>query len=130
MRTRAYRPEVVGCLEDRSLLSGVTGPSADPVFLSRHRLNFVAQQILMDFYTFARTRDIINLSHDLSDVIVIIPFWQRDGLGRSIRRILHRMRHDISAHVPLAGRTALNDALAVTRATLVARIRAGDVVVR
>ena len=130
MRTRAYRPEVAGCLEDRSLLSGVTGPSADPVILSRDRLNFVAEQILTDFDTFARNRDIIQLRNDISDVIVIIPFGQVDGLERSINRILHRMQHDISANVPHAFRSALNDVLAMTRAEVEARIRAGDVVVR
>jgi hypothetical protein len=129
MRKRAFRPEVVGCLEVRSLLSGVAGASADPVPISRHRLNFVAESILSDFYTFARNDDIINLHNDLSDVIVIIPFWQRDGLGRSINRIVHRLRHDIRTHVPLAGITARNDALAVTRAVMVANVRAGRVVV-
>jgi hypothetical protein len=130
MRTRAYRPEVAGCLEERLLLSGVTGPLAHPVILSRDRLNFVAEQILMDFDTFARNHDIIQLRNDLGDVIVIIPFGQVDGLERSINRILHRMQHELSADVPHAFRSARHDVLAVTRAEVVARIRAGDVIVR
>ena len=45
MRTRAYRPEVPGCLEDRSLLSGVAGLSADPVVLPHRRFNLVAEHM-------------------------------------------------------------------------------------
>jgi hypothetical protein len=53
-----------------------------------------------------------------------------DGLGVSINRIVTRMQHDLSAHVPHAIRSARNDVLAVTRAEVKARVQAGDVVVR
>ena len=45
MRTRAYRPEVPGCLEDRSLLSSVAGLSADPIVLTRREFNLIPEQI-------------------------------------------------------------------------------------
>jgi hypothetical protein len=53
-----------------------------------------------------------------------------DGLGVSINHIVDRMRHDLSIHVPHAARSALFDVLAVTRAQVEARVRAGDAIVR
>ncbi len=83
------------------------------------------------FILFARYRDVIQLrSEVIDDVVVMIPFGQVDGLGESIDRIVNRMQHDFSAHVPHAIRTALIDVLAVTRGNVEARVRAGDVVVR
>jgi hypothetical protein len=129
MRTRAYRPEVPGCLEDRPLLSGVAGLSAHPVVLSHRQFNFVAEHMRMGFDLFARYRDVSQLRNEINDVVVMIPFGQVDGLEVSINRIVNRMQHDLSAHVPHAIRSALNDVLAVTRADVEARVRAGDVVV-
>ena len=130
MRTRAYRPEAPGCLEGRSLLSGVAGLSADPVVLPRRVFNVVAEQIQSHFQSFGRDRDIAGLRDDLRDVAVIIPFGRVDGLGVSINRIVTRMQDDLSANVPHAIRSALNDVLAATRAEVKARVQAGDVVVR
>jgi hypothetical protein len=130
MRTRAYRPEVPGCLEDRSLLSGVAGLSAEPGVLTRRRFNTVAEQIQLGFQLFARDRVVSHLGDEIYDVAVLIPFGRVDGLGVSINRILNRMQHDLSAHVPHALRSARNDVLAVTRADVEARVQAGDVVLR
>lgn len=130
MRTRAYRPEVSGCLEDRSLLSGVAGVSADPVVLSRVRFNYVAEQIRAGFQFFIRDRDIPQLRDELYDFAVFIPFGQADGLGVSINRIVTEMRNNLSAHAPHAIHSALNEVLAVTRAQVRARVQAGDVVIR
>jgi hypothetical protein len=130
MRTRAYRPEVPGCLEERSLLSGVAGLSADPVVFRQRQFNFVLQHMSGGFDLFARNRDIFQIPSEINDVIVMIPFGRVDGLGVSINHIVNRMRHDISAHVPHAARSALFDVLAVTRAQVEARVRAGDVIVR
>lgn len=60
----------------------------------------------------------------------MIPFAGVDGLGASTDRIVDRMRHDLTAHVLHAVRSAYKDVIAVTRADLQARIRAGDLVVR
>jgi hypothetical protein len=130
MRTRAYRPEVPGCLEDRSLLSGVVGPSSDPVIFSRHRLSFIVQHIQDGFAEYARTRDPILLRDEIYDVIVMIPFGRVDGLTGSIDRILTRMGDEFSAHVPHAFRQARTDVKATIRADVEARVRAGDLVVR
>jgi hypothetical protein len=130
MRTRAYRPEVPGCLEDRSLLSGVAGLAADPVVLSHRRFNLVAEQIRLGFRSFGRDRFISELNDDLRNVIVMIPFGRVDGLGVSINQIVTRMKHDLSANVPDAVRSARTDVIAVTRAAVEARVQAGDVVVR
>jgi hypothetical protein len=130
MRTRAYRPEVPGCLEVRSLLSGVAGLSAHPVVLSRRQFNFVAEHMRIGFDLFVRHRDVSQLRGEINDLVVMVPFGQVDGLGVSINRILNRMQHDLSANVPRAIRAALNDVIAVTRADVEARVRAEDVVVR
>jgi hypothetical protein len=130
MRTRAYRPVVSGCLEGRSLLSGVAKlPAAPYVFPgSQYKLYVVHAQA--DFTLFARYGDPIQLRHELEDIIPIIPFSRADGLRAKLDGIVDDMLHDIHAGVPQAIRSAYNDAIAVTRAEVEARVQAGDVVVR
>ena len=130
MRTRAYRPEVPVCLEDRSLLSGVAGPSADPVMFSRHRLSFIVEHMQQGFDLFARYRDISQIYSEIDDVVVMLPFGRADGIRGSIDRIVTRMQHDLSAHVPHAFRRARIDVNAAIRADVEARVQAGDLVVR
>jgi hypothetical protein len=130
MRTRAYRPEAPACLEERSLLSGVAGLSANPVVLTRRQFTQVVDFMHLGFYNFTQYRDVEHLREDLRDVAVIIPFGRVDGLGVSINRIVDRMEEDISAKVPHPVRSALIDVLAATRAEVAARVRAGDVVLR
>ena len=130
MRTRAFRPEVPVCLEDRSLLSGVTGLSAHPVVLPQRRLNFVFDHMRQGFILFSRYHDFIQLHSEMEDVSGLIPFAQVDGLGVSIERILNRMQHDFFAHVPHTWSSARHDVIAVTYADVEARVRAGDVIVR
>lgn len=131
MRTRDYRPEAPISLEDRSLLSGAAGLSANPVVLTQRRLVKVADHMESSFLLFARNRlSFPHLHQQLRDVAVMIPFGRVDGLGASINRILERMLDDLSAKAPHAIGSASEDAIAVTRATVEARVRAGDVVVR
>jgi hypothetical protein len=130
MRRPAYRPEVLGCLEDRSLLSAVAGPSADPVIFSRHRLSFIVQHIQQGFDLFARYHSASLILSEIDDVVVMIPFGRADGVRGSLDRIVNRMRGEISAHVPLAFRRARIDVNAAIRADIEARVRAGDLVVR
>ena len=130
MRTRAYRPEVSDCLEDRSLLSGFTGLSADPVVLPRRTLDFVFDHMRQGFILFGRYHDFTQLQGEMTDVMGWIPFAQVDGLGISIQRILNRMQHDFFAHVPHTWSSARHEVIAVTNAEVEARVRAGDVVVR
>ncbi len=130
MRTRAYRPEVPGCLEGRTLLSGVAGLSADPVVLSHRRFNVVVEHLEIGFELFGRYRDFVQLHNEIDDVIVMIPYERVDGLDASIDRIVNRMKHDLTAHVPHAVRSAFRDVIAATRAEVEARVRAGDVVLR
>jgi hypothetical protein len=130
MRTRAYRPEAPARLEDRSLLSGVAGPSADPVIFSRHRLSFIVDGIQGGFDLFARNRDVSQLHDAIDNFVVMIPFGRVDGVRGSIDRIVTRMQDDFSARVPHAFRRARIDVNAVIRADVEARVRAGDLVVR
>src|SRR5262245_65051370 len=127
MRTRAYRPEVTDCLEERSLLSGVAGLSADPVVLSHRRLIKVNEHMRLAFLLFARDRVVDDLLKDIHDVAVIIPFGRVDGLGVTIKRIVDRMQQDLAAHVPNAIRAARNDVLAATLAGVEARVQARGV---
>lgn len=130
MRTRAFRPEVPGCLEDRLLLSGVAGPSAHPVVLSQLRFNKISQQIRLGFQLLVRDGDEDRLPDQIQDVVVWVPFGRVDGLGQSINRTLDKMQHDVLAKVPNAVNTARNDVLAAIHAEVAARVQAGDVVVR
>lgn len=130
MRRRAFRPEVPGCLEGRSLLSGVSGLSAHPVVLSQRRLNFVLERIGEGFDLYGRYRDPIQLRDHIDNLVVIIPYQHVDGLDASLDRIVDRIKHDLVNHVPHAVRSALKDAIALTRAEVQARVRAGDVVIR
>jgi hypothetical protein len=131
MRTRAYRPEAPACLEDRSLLSGFAGPSHEPVVLLNRQLDKVIDHMESSFLLVARNGlSVPHLRQQLRDVAVIIPFGRVDGLGVSIKRIVNRMQHDLAAGVPHPIRSASEDAVAATRATVKARVEAGDVVVR
>mgnify|MGYP000906098304 CR=1 FL=1 len=129
MRTRAYRPEVPGCLEGRTLLSGVSGLSAHPVVFP-HRLKNQADELMhLAFYKFAMFRDVEHLREELRDVAVLIPFGRVDGLGVAINGTVDRMQKDLSAKVPHAIRSALIDVVTATRAEVATRVRAGDVIV-
>ena len=130
MRTRAYRPEVSGCLEDRSLLSSVAGLSADPIVFTRREFNLIPEQIQEAFQSARRVGDFTDLHDEILDAVVNIPFGRVDGLAVSINGILNRMQHDLSAKVPGAISSARNDVIAVTRADVEARAQAGDIVVR
>ena len=100
MRTRAYRPEILGCLEDRSLLSGVARLTADPVVLTRRQFHFIAEHMRLGFQSFARNRDVSQLHNEINDVAVWIPFGRVDGLQESINQIVNTMQHDLAANVP------------------------------
>ncbi len=130
MRMRAYRPEVPGCLEDRSLLSSVAGLSADAIVLTRREFNMIPEQIQEAFHFFRQGYGVLHLHDEILEAVVNIPFGRVDGLAVSINGILNRMQHDLSAKVPHAISSARNDVIAVTRADVEARVQAGDIVVR
>ncbi len=130
MRTRAYRPEAPGYLEERSLLSGVAGPSADPIVLTRREFNEVPEQIQEAFYLFRQGNGISELHDDILNAVVTVPFGREDGLAESINRILNGLQQDMHAKDPHAVSTAHNEVLAVTRAAMQAQAQAGNVVVR
>lgn len=130
MRTRAYRPEVAGALEDRALPSSVTGLPVEPVVLSHRQLVIVHQQVLQGFQLFARDRFVPHLYDQIHDGIVLIPFGLVDGLGVTIHRIVSRMQDELSARDPRAIRSAYNDVIAATNAEMQSRIQAGDLVIR
>jgi hypothetical protein len=130
MRMRAYHPEVIGYLEDRSLLSSVAGLSADPIVLTRREFNMIPEQIQDAFYVFRQGYGVPQLHVDILDAVVNIPFGRVDGLAVSINGILNRMQHDLAAKVPDAISSARNDVIAVVRADVQALVQAGDLIVR
>jgi hypothetical protein len=130
MRTRAYRPEAPGCLEDRSLLSALAGPSAAPVVVSGRVLSSLIEEIDHDFERFAEVQNFSRLRNQLHPAAVLVPFGRVDGLGGSINRILVTMRQEIAAGAPHPVTSAGDDVIAVIRTLVEARIRAGDVIVR
>jgi hypothetical protein len=130
MRTRAYRPEVSGCLENRSLLSGVAGTSSVPIVLTRREFNQVPEEIQEAFLEFRQGFGIEELHTEILDAVAPIPFGQADGLGSSITRILKTMQRDIHGKDPQAITSAHNDVIAVTRADMQALAQAGTIVVR
>jgi hypothetical protein len=125
MRTRAYRPEVVACLENRTLLSGA---ASHPVVLPFHRLNFVATQMRAAFRAFTQNYNIPSLRSDIADVGVLLPFAQVDGLGVKLNAIVTTMQQNRFTD-PNAGQTAINEMIAATRAQVEARVKSGDVTV-
>jgi hypothetical protein len=130
MRSRAYRPDVPICLEERSLLSVAAGHSGDPYVFSRRQFNLFAAHVRSGFDLFIRHRDVSEVHDEIDDVIVWIPFQRVDGLDASINRIVDRMPQELSAHVPNAVQSAFKDVIAVAHADVQARVRAGDVIVR
>src|ERR1700733_4642909 len=129
MRTRAYRPEVPGCLENRSLLSGVAGTSADPTVLTRREFNLVPEEIRSAFQEYRQGFGIEELHNEILDAVAPIPYGQADGLGSSITRILKTLQRDIHAKDPQAINSAVNAVIAVTRADVQALAQAGRIVV-
>jgi hypothetical protein len=130
MRKRAYRPEVSGCLEGRSLLSGVAGHSADPTVFTRREFNGVPEQIQDAFHLFRQGSGFSELHEEINEAVVAVPFGRQDGLAASINGILGTLRQDMRAKVSDAVSTAHNEVLAVTRAAMQAQAQAGNVVVR
>ena len=130
MRRRAFRPEVPGRLEDRSLLSGVAGLPGGPVVLSIPQLNQQIEHMQSSFAYFSRYREIPHLLNELHDDAEMIPFSRADGLDESIDDIVERMQEGLAARAPHPVRSARNELMIVIRSNIMARIRAGDAVPR
>jgi hypothetical protein len=130
MRTRAYRPEVLNCLEDRSLLSSVPGVSADPVVLSRARFTNILGEMRFQFELYARRPDIIHLRVQLQRLASIIPYGQADGLGVTINSILFTMQRNLIHGVDKAIYVASNEVASATRADVAAGVESGQIILR
>ena len=132
MRKRAFRPEVPGCLENRSLLSGLAGrPKHPPVVFSHQRLARAIGQVNDGFDVFTQHHDVSQLRFELNraSAVALVPFGRIDGLRVSYNRIINKMRHDIHARIPGSVEAARHEAVALTEATVEARIRAGDLII-
>jgi hypothetical protein len=143
MRNRDYKPTVSERLEDRALQSSVAGlshhhsrPSHNPYILSRERYTKFANHSRLAFEDFildfgpSHPYDDEHLRESLYNVAVLIPFGGVDGLGVKINRIVDRMHDDLIARVPHAIHSAALDVVAAGRDVVIARVRAGDVILR
>jgi len=117
-------------LEGRSLLSGVAALSADPVVVSRRQFHQTIVHIQFAFGEFTPFRVAYVLRDDLHNVAKPVPFGRVDGLDETIDRVVDRLQHDLSAHVPHPVRSAQHALLVTIHSNVVARVRAGDVVLR
>jgi hypothetical protein len=129
MRRRAYRPEAPVALEGRALLSSVARPPARPVALSQIRYTVAVKQTEMAFQVYNRNRDLFDLREALDNLIVMVPFGRQDGLRPAMEEITGRLPGQLRAGVPHAIRAASNELIAVIHADVVARVRAGDLVI-
>ena len=130
MRARAFRPEAPGCLETRALLSGTAGHLPHPVKIPDRAIAKIDQQIRQGFHLFIRDRNVDGMLDEIYDGAVLIPYGKADGLGVTIRRRVEQMQRDIDAGVPHPVIRAQRDIEAAIHAQIVARVRAGDVVVQ
>jgi hypothetical protein len=130
MRERAYRPEVPCCLENRSLLSSVPGPSPNPTVITRREFNRIPEQVQLAFVGFRQGNGISPLHDDIFTAMAIIPFAHADGLVTAINGILKTLKHEHRAKGPAAVTSAHNEVLAAIRADMQSLAQRGDVVVR
>src|SRR5947208_2606951 len=85
---------------DRNRPDPPGGPSAAPVVLSHRQYSRAISYSGHEFNVYARFPGAESLLEDLYNVAVWIPYGRVDGLGRTIRHIVHQMERDIDAHVP------------------------------
>lgn len=129
MRRRAFRPEALHRLEDRSLQSGVGGAAAGPVELPAGRLDGILHQVRLSYFLYVRKPNMEQLRNHLQPVAVLVPFGREDGLGDKINDILHQVHDGIANGAPLPVYTASRQTINLIRSDVYARVRAGDVVI-
>ena len=143
MRNRAYKPLVSDRLEDRALLSSVAGlhhnqtrPSHHPYILKREQYTKFANHSRLTFEVLVKD---LGPSHPFNDehlreslynVAVLIPFGGVDGLGVRINQIVDQLEDDLNARTPHAIHSASLKVVAAGREVVMARVRAGDVILR
>ena len=129
MRRRSYRPEPPTSLEDRSLLSGVAAASVGPVAVTSRRLGDVFDRVGLSFTAFTRNSQIDLLRGEVLGEASQIPFTGVNGVESSINAIIDDLQGDRRSHSPMAARLAQRQVVNVIRASVLARVRAGDLVV-
>lgn len=130
MRRRAFRPEAPAALDDRSLMSGVVGPSAGPVVLPIRQLRLVVDRVQLTFSAFTRNSTFSQLREDLLSDVAAVPFGRADGLEASVDRIVVGLHDDLQDRAPFAVRSAERRMIATIRQDVAIRVRAGDLILR
>lgn len=126
MRQRAFKPDSLGPLEARNLLSGGAKPQI-PVALSGVAFNTGTVRIRGYFEQYALGGNFRLLRTQLAGVSTATPFGRQDGLGAKTNAILDQMRRDQADGVPGAIRNAYNQVTAGIKADVDARIANGTV---
>jgi hypothetical protein len=122
-RNRAFRPEALGRLEDRLVLSHAGAPAV----LSGLGFNTTLGMIRNDFELFATSGDFERLRSTLAEHVANVPFQQADGLGPKINAALDRMQADLASGVPHAVASAHQKVVRVIKSDVRARIEDGSI---
>lgn len=128
MSKRAFRPEALGPLEGRRLLSaGVAHVHRGPVGLSGVGFNTANLRLRGAFEQYALGGNFALLRTQIASISSGIPYHRVDGLGPRTNQILDQMRMDQADGVSGAIKTAYQRVSAETKADVGARIANGDV---
>lgn len=133
MRSRAFKPDGAGRLEDRNLMSGTTAPHG-PVLVSAYSLQQGQGMVQNAFELFAVSRDTPQNFERLRAMLASdargIPFHAVSHLGPQTNAILNQMQADLAAGVPHAIQTAYQAVTAANQAQVNDSEQVGAIVVR
>ncbi|QEH36701.1 hypothetical protein OJF2_52860 [Aquisphaera giovannonii] len=128
MRRRAFRPELPGQLEDRSLASVAAGSPGHPAVFRKGMVNDIIREVHSQFLVYIRYRDPTLLREQIDRNVTLIPYSRADRLLDSIDGILHDMLRDQAAGAPRPVLKASNRTIALIRSDVVQHVKAGDLV--
>lgn len=129
MSKHAFKPESLGPLEDRHLLSGAASAVRRPIGLSGVAFNTSRVKISGYFQQYALGGNFPLLRTQLANQSTGIPYHVADGLGPKTNQILDQMRANQAADVPGAIKTAYQQVITGLTADVDARIANGTVFV-
>ena len=127
MRKKLFKPEALGSLEDRKLLSGAAHVARGPVGLSGPGFNLANVRMQGFFEQYAQGGNFQLLRTQIASLSAAIPYHVVDGLGPKTNAILNQMRTDQANGVPGAILNAYKQVSAGLKADVDARIANGTV---
>ncbi len=127
MNKKVFKPESLGPLEERALLSGAAHVAHGPVGLSGPGFNLANVRIQGYFQQYALGGNFQLLRTQIATLSAAIPYGKVDGLGQKTNMILDQMRTDQANNVPGAILNAYKQLSAGLKADVDARIANGTV---